>query len=148
MRNFKDESFIQQYLSPKVIRDFRLFALVDDDEQPNLRIGAIHNDEGYRAVRESLARQYALSEREPNIQIVSVDVGGDRSLTLRHFRTDRRPLAPMYKDVIRHLAYLWGFAVKLETASEDGSIELTHECKLERRRRGEPALAAALRSVG
>jgi spore cortex formation protein SpoVR/YcgB (stage V sporulation) len=148
MRNFKDESFIQQYLSPKVIRDFRLFALIDDDEQANLRIGAIHNDEGYRAVRESLARQYALSEREPNIQIVAVDVGGDRSLTLRHFRTDRRPLAPMYKDVMRHLAYLWGFTVKLQTANEDGNIEQTHECKIERRRRGDPILAAALRSLG
>jgi hypothetical protein len=28
MRNFKDESFIQQFLSPQVIRDFRLFSLI------------------------------------------------------------------------------------------------------------------------
>ena len=35
MRNFKDESFIQQFLSPKVIRDFRLFCLIDDEEMPN-----------------------------------------------------------------------------------------------------------------
>ena len=35
MRNFKDESFIQQFLSPKVIRDFHLFCLIDDDESPN-----------------------------------------------------------------------------------------------------------------
>ena len=31
MRNFKDESFIGQYLSPKVIRDLRLFAILDDE---------------------------------------------------------------------------------------------------------------------
>ena len=36
MRNFKDESFIQQFLSPKVIRDFHLFCLIDDDESPSL----------------------------------------------------------------------------------------------------------------
>jgi len=148
MRNFKDESFIQQFLSPQVIRDFHLFCLIDDEDLPNLRIGPIHNDEGYRQVRETLARQYSLAEREPNIQIVNVDVGGDRSMTLRHFRQDRRPLAPMYKNVLRHLAYLWGFTVRLETANEDGTVEPTHECKVDKRRRGEPTLAAALRSIG
>jgi spore cortex formation protein SpoVR/YcgB (stage V sporulation) len=131
-----------------VIRDFRLFALIDDEDLPNLRIGAIHNDAGYRQVRETLARQYSLAEREPNIQIVNVDVGGDRSMTLRHFRQDRRPLAPMYKDVLRHLAYLWGFTVRLETAKEDGSIEPMHECTVDKRRRADPTLAAALRSLG
>jgi len=147
MRNFKDESFIQQFLSPKVIRDFHLFCLIDDDELPNLRVGAIHNDEGYREVRETLARQYALAEREPNIQIVNVDTGGDRSLTLRHYRSDRRPLAPMYKDVMKHLAYLWGFTVKLETANEDGTVEPTHEIRVDKRRRPDLALAAAWRAV-
>jgi spore cortex formation protein SpoVR/YcgB (stage V sporulation) len=32
-------------------------------------------------VRELLASQYNLSEREPNIQIVAADIRGDRSLT-------------------------------------------------------------------
>ena len=32
MENFKDESFIQQYLSPKVIRDFHLFCILDEEE--------------------------------------------------------------------------------------------------------------------
>ncbi len=36
MRNFKDESFIAQYLSPKVMRDFRLFAVLDDDHEDKL----------------------------------------------------------------------------------------------------------------
>ena len=147
MRNFKDESFIQQFLSPKVIRDLRLFCLLDDDEAPNLRVGAIHNDEGYREVRETLARQYALTEREPNVQIVNVDVGGDRSMTLRHYRADRRPLHPMFKDVMKHLAYLWGFTVRLETANEDGTFEPTHEIRVDKRRRPELTLAAALRTL-
>ena len=145
MRNFKDESFIQQFLSPKVMRDFRLFALVDDDSQAYLEVGAIHDDAGYRALRTSLASQYALGEREPNIQIVNVDVRGDRSLTLRHFRHDRRPLAGQYKDVLRHLAYLWGFTVRLETANEDGTVAPTHECRVEKRRMGGLPPAFALR---
>ncbi|MGK3879492.1 SpoVR family protein, partial [Enterococcus faecium] len=42
MRNFKDESFIGQYLSPKVMRDFRLFAILDDEAKAEYEISAIH----------------------------------------------------------------------------------------------------------
>ena len=33
MRNFKDESFIAQYLSPRLIREFRLFAVADHEQR-------------------------------------------------------------------------------------------------------------------
>ena len=33
MRNFKDESFIAQYLSPRLIREFHLFAVADHAEE-------------------------------------------------------------------------------------------------------------------
>jgi spore cortex formation protein SpoVR/YcgB (stage V sporulation) len=135
MRNFKDESFIAQFLSPKLIRDFRLFCLVDDDAESARRIGAIHDDAGYRQVRETLARQYSLAEGDPDILVVSVDLAGDRSLTLRHFRRDRRPLAPECEEVVRHLAQLWGFSVKLETQSEDGRVTPVHECRMDPRNR-------------
>lgn len=135
MRNFKDESFIAQFLSPKLIRDFRLFCLIDDDAQTSRRIGAIHDDQGYRTVRETLSRQYSLAEREPNIQVVSVDLEGDRSLTLHHFQHKRRPLGPESEEVVRHLAQLWGFTVKLEARTEDGTIVPLHECRVDRRQR-------------
>jgi spore cortex formation protein SpoVR/YcgB (stage V sporulation) len=150
MRNFKDESFIAQFLSPRLIREFRLFCLVDDDAETTRRIGAIHDESGYRRVRELLSRQYALGEREPDIQVVSVDLEGDRSLTLRHFRRDRRPLAPECETVVKHLAQLWGFTVKLETQAEDGRIIPVHECRMEPRQRrvAGSAVTSALRGVG
>ena len=92
MRNFKDESFIGQYLSPKVIRDLRLFAILDDEHQEHLRVSAIHDTQGYREVREALSKQYDLASREPDIQVWSVNLRGDRSLTLRHTRNNNRPL--------------------------------------------------------
>jgi len=144
MRNFKDESFIAQFLSPKLIRDFRLFCLIDDDSELSLKVGAIHNDEGYRAVRETLARQFSLSEREPNIQVTNVDFTGDRSLTLRYFRRDNRPLAPDFKEAMKHLAYLWGFNVRLETVTEQGAVEPTHECVVEKRRRSQALTPSAM----
>ena len=37
MRNFKDESFIGQYLSPELMREFRLFAIADDETESDAR---------------------------------------------------------------------------------------------------------------
>ncbi|HWH81804.1 MAG TPA: SpoVR family protein, partial [Burkholderiaceae bacterium] len=40
MRNFKDESFVGQYLSPKLMRDLRLFAILDDEKAEALQVSA------------------------------------------------------------------------------------------------------------
>jgi len=124
MQNFKDESFISQYLSPKIIRDFHLFGIVDDDQQQHLDVSAIHNSDGYQKVRQMLSAQYNLSNIEPNIQVFNVDVIGDRSLTLHFVPNQRVPLAANYPEVLKHLHRLWGFTVKLEQQNSDGSRQL------------------------
>ncbi len=123
MRNYKDESFIGQYLSPKLMRDFRLFAITDDEKDSELEISAIHDDAGYRRVRESLSRQYDLGSREPNIQVWNVNLRGDRSLTLRHFQHNDRPLDDSGKEVLKHVARLWGFGVHLESTNAAGDVK-------------------------
>ena len=115
MRHFKDESFIGQYLSPRMMREFRLFSVVDDSTQNELEVAAIHDDSGYRHVREALSRQYDLGSREPNIQVWNVNLRGDRSLTLRHTRHNDRPLDNGAEEVVKHVARLWGFRVRLES---------------------------------
>ncbi len=134
MRNFKDESFIAQFLSPKVIRDFKLFAVLDDEKQDELEITAIHDDSGYRKLRLALADQYNLGSREPNIQVWNVAYRKDRSLTLRHTRYNRRPLhQDSAQEVLKHLHRLWGFTVRLEAVDENGKVELVGECPSARR---------------
>ncbi len=127
MHNFKDESFILQYLSPKVIRDLKLFCVLDDDTSTEYQVSAIHDDNGYRHVREQLARQYNLSYREPNIQVWDVDIRGDRSLTLRHIPVDRVPLAADTEEVLKHVHRLWGFDVHLESVCDD-KVLATYHC--------------------
>ncbi|WP_396269984.1 SpoVR family protein [Ideonella sp.] len=122
MRNFKDESFIGQYLSPKLMRDFRLFAIRDDDQKPDITVSAIHDDEGYRRLRETLSRQYDLGTREPNIQVWNVNLRGDRSLTLRHTQHNNRPLDQSASEVLKHVARLWGFGVQLESVNGGGAV--------------------------
>ncbi|MCF6435125.1 SpoVR family protein [Pseudoalteromonas sp. MMG022] len=128
MENFKDESFISQFLSPKLIRDFKLFTIIDKQANPHLEVGAIHNDEGYQKVRASLSAQYNLSNNEPNIQVYDVDVRGDRSLTLRYVPQNGIPLAESKAEVLKHLYRLWGFAVRLEQANENGEVQVIAQC--------------------
>lgn len=128
MREFKDESFISQFLSPKVMRDFRLFTVLDDDRNNYLEIAAIHDEAGYRAIRQQLSAQYNLSNLEPNIQVYNVDLRGDRSLTLRYVPHQRSPLDKSRREVLKHVHRLWGFEVHLEQQNEDGSVEILDRC--------------------
>lgn len=119
MRNFKDESFIAQFLSPNLIREFKLFSILDDDQENTLSVESIHNESGYKHIRQLLSNQYNLSMNEPNIQVYNVDVRGDRRITLRHTPHNRVPLADTRSEVLKHLHQLWGFRVQLEGLDED-----------------------------
>ncbi len=128
MKNFKDESFIAQFLSPRLIRRFKFFAILDDDKQKNLEVSAIHNDVGYRVIRQKLSAQYNLSANEPNIEVYDVDLTGDRSLTLRHTPANRVQLADNTTEVLKHLHHLWGFTVKLESVDDNGKSYELNRC--------------------
>ncbi|MFO1319127.1 MAG: SpoVR family protein [Burkholderiales bacterium] len=124
MRNFKDESFIAQYLSPRLIRDFRLFVVADRSTEAELLIDSIHDDAGYRRVRRMLADQHKRENRLPDIQVTRYDRDSDRSLTLRHQLYRGRPLdGDESSEVLRHLGRLWGFPVRLESLDAAGRID-------------------------
>lgn len=106
-----------------MIRDLKLFSILDDDQKDDLLVAAIHDEAGYRTIRETLAAQYNLGNREPNIQIWNVDRRGDRSLTLRHQQFDRQPLSDSTADVLKHLHRLWGFDIHLETLQGDQLVQ-------------------------
>ena len=129
MRNYKDESFIAQYLSPHLMREFHFFAIDDFEQDAYLSVDAIHNEQGYRRLRQLLAAQYNRDVQVPDIQIVRYDYNGDRALTLQHRRYRGRPLeAHNGGEVLKHIARLWGFTVRLETLDGDELID-TQELK-------------------
>lgn len=128
MRNFKDESFISQFLSPRLIREFKLFSILDAEQESELEVSSIHNETGYRHIRQVLSNQYNLSISEPNIQVFNVDMRGDRSLTLQHSPTDDIPLTDSKDQVLKHLHRLWGFGVKLESVDSEGTVMFTDQC--------------------
>ncbi len=127
-KNFKDESFILQYLSPKVMRDLKLFNIEDFEGIDEYIVSAIHDDEGYKKVRTALSRQYELTSSEPNIQVYNVDRWGDRTLILHHHLVNSRYLdGESANEVLRHTSKLWGFAVKLETIDGSGRVKARFE---------------------
>jgi spore cortex formation protein SpoVR/YcgB (stage V sporulation) len=112
--HYRDESFILQFLSPAVIRQFRLFRVHDDAADPAMEVDAIHDESGYRAIRSALAQSYDLSRREPDIQVVDVDMTGDRMLVLRHAVQNGILLdEKTCQSVLREAQELWGYAVRL-----------------------------------
>jgi stage V sporulation protein R len=127
--DFRDESFILQYLSPKVMRDFRLFYLRDEAEKPAVRVEAIHDEQGYRQVRRMLARQYDVGQQDPDIQVTDADLAGSRRLVLTHFVRDGILLDKDECDrTLMHVARLWGYRVRLvEVDPQSGKKLREHE---------------------
>lgn len=125
--NFKDDSFILQYLSPKVMRDFKLFALRDPKGEDEYEITAIHNEEGYKYVRRLLAKQHDPYHSIPNIQVISVDRWGNRGLTLMHTITNGRLLErKQVERVLSLLHVLWKYDVVLKSVTEHGEVKQTY----------------------
>ena len=127
--DFRDESFILQYLSPKVIRDFRLFHLRDQSDNPASRVEAIHDEQGYRNVRRMLGRLYDVSQQDPDIQVTDADLSGSRRLVLTHFVREGVLLDKEECDrTLMHVARLWGFRVRLvEMDAVSGAKLREHE---------------------
>jgi spore cortex formation protein SpoVR/YcgB (stage V sporulation) len=129
VENFKDESFILQYLSPKVMRDMKLFEVTDKEDSRFYNITSIHNKQGYKNVRKSLSETYNRSTYIPEIEVYDVDVKGDRTLTLNYTSIDDKSLDPNDVDVVvDNISLLWGFSVKLiEDGNENNIITISDE---------------------
>lgn len=130
MENFRDDSFILQYLSPKVMRDMKLFTIYDDENKKEYEIEAIHNERGYKKIREQLSKQYDRSHYIPNIQVTKIDLHNTTKMTLTHYIQNDKKLDPENtKKTLEHIRFLWGFPVELHSKNKLGINESTFEVK-------------------
>jgi spore cortex formation protein SpoVR/YcgB (stage V sporulation) len=125
--NYRDESFISQFLSPRLMRRLRMFHLHDDPKESAIRVAAIHDERGYRRVRRELARQYDVGFIDANIEVVDVDLAGDRRLLLRHTVANGAMLEEAdARRVLQHLADLWSYDVLLHEVNSSGKTLTEH----------------------
>jgi len=126
--NYRDESFISQFLSPRLIRQMRMFDIHDDPTQSEgIEVVAIHDERGYRRIRRELARQYDIGRIDPNIEVVDVDLAGDRRLILRHAVVNGCLLEETEANrVLQHLADLWTYDVLLREVDASDAVLKEH----------------------
>ena len=119
--NHRDESFILQHLSPTLVRKFRLFVLADEAKEDHYRVASIHDERGYEKIRATLARSFDVGANQPDIQVVDVDLLGDRQLRLQHTLQNGVVLVEGGRDAtLRHVRRLWGYDVSLAGIDQAG----------------------------
>lgn len=106
VENFRDESFIRQFLSPKLMRDWRMFRVFDRRERYYYEVKSIHDDNGFVNIRECLAETYEVHSYRPQIEVTNVD-RRSRRLTLTYTPYRGRSLGNP-SEMLRHVRRLWG----------------------------------------
>jgi len=112
--NFRDESFLRQYLSPKVMRRFRLFRLHDRADARAWEVTAIHDERGYAELRDSIADDHEWHAHHPMLAAVDIDKSS-RTLTIEYRPYRGRTLLDA-KSAFAHLRTLWTRPVVLRYA--------------------------------
>jgi stage V sporulation protein R len=119
--DYRDESFVAQFLSPKLIREWRLFDIKSDSKDPYIEVAAVSDDDGFHHIRKELASNYALSTRMPDVYVTKADIKRSRNLFLEHTSMDGRTLhKPMALMSLKAVKELWGFPVSLTSVTIEG----------------------------
>lgn len=122
VENYRDESFVLQFLSPKVIRKFRLFALFDAESMDSYLVTHIHSDDDVMKIREILAEKYSITNAIPQIEVSDVAWDDDRTLYLTHHVREENTLEyNTAKKTLKHIAALWGFPAEMTCINEFGT---------------------------
>jgi stage V sporulation protein R len=126
---FKDESFIQQYMSPKIMRDFKFFAMENDEKNEFYEILAIHDKDGFHGVRENLSAQYRLDELMPVLGVAEYYDKTDRRLVIQHQQHNEKPLEKKnITEVTKHIYRLWEHPVVVQSIDADGDVSDEIQC--------------------
>ena len=109
---YRDERFIDQFLSPTLMRKYRMFSV--NYNKSNGVVTEISDDIGYRNLRQILSNSYNPINRIPDISVKSAKMKGDRTLTLMYKSFKGRNLhRGMAEKVLKHVRMLWGYDVHI-----------------------------------
>lgn len=127
--NYRDESFIRQHLSPKLIRDWKLFVLRNNTKKDYFEVSSIHDDGHYKEIRKALANSYEISNMVPDIQIDNVNLKGDRAMTLVYKPLSGKMLNNDTQKTIEHVKRLWGYDVII--VIDDEYMDTTNQVNID-----------------
>jgi len=123
-QEFRDDGLIQQFLSPKVMRDMKLFSFDNRENSRFYKIADIGNESGYKNIRNSLAYETSIGYRSADIQITDVDFN-TRTCILTNFTSNNIMLDESTANkTLDYFRELWGFKVVLVTVDRQSNFEL------------------------
>lgn len=117
---YRDDSFIAKFLSPKVIRDFRMVSILDDADDDHYHVVGDSTEENYREIKQQVADSYKPERHTPRLEVTDVDWEDTRTLTITHHVTDNKLLDTWDADIVLHyLRSLWGYDVNIEDEEDE-----------------------------
>jgi spore cortex formation protein SpoVR/YcgB (stage V sporulation) len=126
-KSYCDETAVEQFLSPTVMRQFKYFLLEGLPENEELEVTAIHDKDGFQKVRENLARDYRMSDKIPKVTLKDYQQETDRCLVLRHHIVDDQPLARKETEQILELIHAQTKQpVVMESIDKNGVVKATY----------------------
>ena len=127
VENYKDDSFIRQFLSEEVVKEYKMMEISNKEKDSYIEVSGIQNKTDFDSIRESLADNYSLAVMQPNIEIINANITGNRYLEMNHTSYNGSKLDK--KTMINTLAYmhkLWGYPTTMQTTYPDGSKVVDH----------------------
>jgi stage V sporulation protein R len=113
VKNYRDESFIREFLTPNLIRKLKLVNVVTDEHSPHYTINAVHKE--YDVIREKLANQYTWHSMFPDVNIIKPKSEFAKNTLYLEIETnlDNHVNAYHIAGIKQYLSFLWGDQVRV-----------------------------------
>jgi len=120
--DYRDESFIEQFMSPALIRKYRMFSVYVNGKSGF--VTEISDERGYQRLRSELASTYNPINYTPDISVRRATLKGDRMLTLEYKPYKGRSLHKQSAlKTLKHIQELWGYDCEIITLDRKTNTE-------------------------
>jgi spore cortex formation protein SpoVR/YcgB (stage V sporulation) len=123
MHNYRDESFLLQFLTPKLVRDFKLMNIDTRAGLDHWTVTGTAGSESFKALRADLAADYRLESSIPEISVLRYSRDTDRKLVLHHQSYDGKVLLKAQADGRSTYMDLFDWLAWLITPNAGGEAE-------------------------
>lgn len=125
MSEYRDETFILQFLTPKIARELQLFSIRDNGPHiDKYVVMETTRQYSFEDLRQRLADQHRRDYFVPDLQATRIDRNQNNRLVIQHNLQDDRPLDERSTNaVLMYLARLWQHDVVLKTWALNGHGE-------------------------
>ncbi|MDC0358573.1 SpoVR family protein [Oligoflexia bacterium] len=108
----RDTSFLRRFLTEDIMRELELFQ--HEKRGKDRIITKVSDEESWQDIKETLVKNVGVGSI-PVIKVEDADFDGKRTLYLKHYHEGRDLLLEYAEHTLKHLSFLWGREVVLET---------------------------------